>query len=88
MQGNNDYQSKIIKVKANFECKRAKPRREYARARIDYSKNTPIADLYPKQGSDIMSSIVWADGLVEIPENKTFKPGELLNYYPLSELTR
>jgi len=88
MQGNNNYQSKIIKVKANFECKRAKPRREYARARIDHSESTPVANLYPKQGSDVMSSIVWADGLVEIPENKTFKPGELLNYYPLSELTR
>ena len=35
-----------------------------------------------------MSSIVWADGLVEIPENKTVELGELLNYYPLSELTR
>ena len=88
MQGNNNYQSKIIKVKANFECKRAKPRREYARARIDHSENTPVANLYPKQGSDVMSSIVWADGLVEIPENKTFESGELLNYYPLSELTR
>jgi len=88
MQGNNNYQSKIIKVKANFECKRAKPRREYARARIDYSESTPVATLYPKQGSDVMSSIVWADGLVEIPENRTFEPGELLNYYPLSELTR
>ena len=88
MQGNNNYQSKIIKVKANFECKRAKPRREYARARIDYSESTPVANLYPKQGSDVMSSIVWADGLVEIPENNTFEAGELLNYYPLSELTR
>lgn len=88
MQGNNNYQSKIIKVKANFECKRAKPRREYARARIDYSESTPVANLYPKQGSDVMSSIVWADGLVEIPENRTFEAGELLNYYPLSELTR
>ena len=88
MQGNNNYQSKIIKVKANFEGKRTKPRREYARARIDHSENTPVANLYPKQGSDVMSSIVWADGLVEIPENKTFEPGELLNYYPLSELTR
>jgi len=88
MQGNNNYQSKIIKVKANFECKRAKPRREYARARIDNSESTPVANLYPKQGSDVMSSIVWADGLVEIPENKTFEVGELLNYYPLSELTR
>ena len=88
MQGNNNYQSKIIKVKANFECKRAKPRREYARARIDHSESTPVANLYPKQGSDVMSSIVWADGLVEIPENKTVKLGGLLNYYPLSELTR
>ena len=88
MQGNNNYQSKIIKVKANFECKRAKPRREYARARIDHSESTPVANLYPKQGSDVMSSIVWADGLVEIPENKTVELGELLNYYPLSELTR
>lgn len=88
MQGNNNYQSKIIKVKANFECKRAKPRREYARARIDHSENTPVANLYPQQGSDVMSSIVWADGLVEIPENRTFEAGELLNYYPLSELTR
>ena len=88
MQDNNNYQSKIIKVKANFECKRAKPRREYARARIDHSKSTPVANLYPKQGSDVMSSIVWADGLVEIPENKTVELGELLNYYPLSELTR
>ena len=88
MQGNNNYQSKIIKVKANFECKRTKPRREYARARIDHSESTPVASLYPKQGSDVMSSIVWADGLVEIPENKTFEVGELLNYYPLSELTR
>jgi len=88
MQGNNNYQSKIIKVKANFECKRTKPRLEYARARIDYSESIPVATLYPKQGSDVMSSIVWADGLVEIPENKTFESGELLNYYPLSELTR
>ena len=75
-------------MKANFECKRAKPRREYARARIDHSESTPVADLYPQQGSDVMSSIVWADGLVEIPENKIFESGELLNYYPLSELTR
>ena len=88
MQGNTNYDSKILKVKANFDCKRAKPRREYARVRIDYSSETPLANLYPKQGSDVMSSVVWADGLIEIPENTTFKAGTILNYYPLSELTR
>jgi molybdopterin molybdotransferase len=75
-------------VKANFDSKRAKPRREYARVRIDYSLEIPLANLYPKQGSDVMSSVVWADGLIEIPENTTFKAGTILNYYPLSELTR
>ena len=88
MQGNTNYDSKILKVKANFDSKRAKPRREYARVRIDYSSETPLANLYPKQGSDVMSSVVWADGLIEIPENTAFEAGTILNYYPLSELTR
>jgi len=88
MQGNSKYQSNAIKVYANFVCKRAKPRREYARVRLDYSSGTAKANLFPKQGSDVMSSIVWADGIIEIPEDTIFEAGELLNYYPLSELTR
>jgi molybdopterin molybdotransferase len=43
---------------------------------------TPMqVNQYPKQGSDVLSSMVWADGLVEIPEEKTFKQGEILNFY-------
>ncbi|MDC1450300.1 molybdopterin molybdotransferase MoeA [Candidatus Thioglobus sp.] len=88
MQGNSNYESKILKVKTNFDCKRAKPRREYARVRIDHSTETPLANLFSKQGSDVMSSVVWADGIVEIPENTTFETGTILNYYSMSELTR
>jgi len=88
MQGNSKYQANVIKVQTNFDCKRAKPRREYARARLDYSTGSAQASLFPKQGSDVMSSIVWAHGIIEIPENTTFEAGELLNYYSLSELTR
>jgi len=87
MQGNSNFKTETIKVKANFDCKRAKPRREFARVRIDYSSEIPLANLYPKQGSDVMSSIVWADGFIEIPENTTFENGTILNYYPLTELT-
>jgi molybdopterin biosynthesis enzyme len=35
-----------------------------------------------------MSSVVWADGIIEIPENTVFDTGTILDYYPLSELTR
>jgi molybdopterin molybdotransferase len=88
MQGNSHFKNEPIKVKTNFDCKRAKPRREYARVQIDYSSESPMASLYPKQGSDVMSSVVWADGIIEIPENTTFDSGTILDYYPLSELTR
>ncbi len=88
MQGSSNYKTEAIKVKTNFDCKRAKPRREYARVRIDYSSKIPLASLYPKQGSDVMSSVVWADGIIEIPENTTFESGTILNYYSLNVLTR
>ena len=88
MEGNSQHQINAIKVQENFDCKRARPRREYARVRLDYSTGSAQANLFPKQGSDVMSSIVWADGIIEIPEDRTFTAGELLNYYPLSELTR
>jgi molybdopterin molybdotransferase len=34
-----------------------------------------------------MSSIVWSDGLIEIPEDTTFEAGETLNFFPINELT-
>jgi len=88
MQGNSHHKASPIQVQANFDCKKARPRREYARAQLDYSTGTLQANLFPKQGSDVMSSIVWAHGIIEIPENTTFEKGKILNYYPLSELTR
>jgi molybdopterin molybdotransferase len=42
--------------------------------------------MYPKQGSDVLSSIVWADGLLEVPEDASFDSGELLNFYPFKEM--
>lgn len=86
MQGRNQIKTKSFKVRADFECKKPKPRIEYARVRIEYEDDIAFAKLYPKQGSDIMSSLVWADGIIEIPENTKFKKGYLLDYYPLERL--
>ncbi len=86
MQGKKQYKPRPIKVSANFNCKNAKPRKEYARVALDYANKVPVANLYPKQGSDVMSSIVWADGLIEIPEEVTFETGEMLNFFPLKDL--
>ena len=81
MQGCNQYINHNIKVKTNFNWNKANTRQEFIRVKIDYSKNIPLANLYHKQGSDILSSIVWADGLLEIEANKVFSKGEILNFY-------
>ena len=86
MQGASNYLNTAFKVAVNFDWHRAKPRREFVRVRLDHAIIPMQVNQYPKQGSDVLSSMVWADGLVEIPEKKTFKQGEILNFYPLNEM--
>jgi len=87
MQGSNSYLNIPIKVTTNFDWHKSKPRREFVRVQLDNTTYPAKANQYPKQGSEVLSSMVWADGLIEIPEKTTFKQGEILNFYPLSEMT-
>ncbi|SFV83068.1 Molybdopterin biosynthesis protein MoeA [hydrothermal vent metagenome] len=87
MQGVSHYKNQTTRVQCNFDWRRPRPRREFVRVKLDHSTIPASANLYPKQGSDVLSSVVWADGLVEIPENSTFTQGEVLNYFSLTELT-
>jgi molybdopterin molybdotransferase len=74
-------------VEADFEWPRPRQRREYARARlVAAGEGVPRATLYPKQGSDVLSSCAWADGLVEIPEGVTVAPGDTVRYLDFDAL--
>lgn len=84
MQGIKQHKNSTTPVQINFNWHKSKSRREFVRVQLDYSTAPFLANLCPKQGSDVLSSMVWADGLVEIPENSTFSQGEVLNYYSLS----
>jgi molybdopterin molybdotransferase len=87
MQGVSNHKNQTTQVQTNFDWRRPRPRREFVRVKLDHSTIPASANLHPKQGSDVLSSVIWADGLVEIPENSTFSQGEVLNYYSLTELT-
>lgn len=41
---------------------------------------------YDNQCSSLLSSAAWADGLLEVPENQSFAPGDMLNFFPFAEL--
>ena len=75
-----------LAVPAAFPWPRPSRRREYLRARLEPGANGIAVNIYPKQGSDVLTSTVWADGLVEIREGTTVEPGDPVPYYSFAEL--
>jgi len=73
---------KPFTVPAGFN--RAKPgkRREYLRARFEDGR----AVLYPNQSSGVLTSLAWADGLVDIEAGVAVEAGDPVRFLPLSEL--
>nr|VFK12276.1 MAG: molybdopterin molybdotransferase [Candidatus Kentron sp. LPFa]VFK24298.1 MAG: molybdopterin molybdotransferase [Candidatus Kentron sp. LPFa] len=72
---------------ADFTWSRPSNRREYARARlIPDGDGEPRVMLFDRQGSDVLSSTVWADGLVEIPANTVIASGDRVAYLSFAEL--
>lgn len=77
-----DVEPLAVQVPAGFAWSKAGKRREYLRARLEGGR----AVLYPNQSSGVLRSAAWADGLVEVLEDRTYAEGELLRFIPLSEL--
>ncbi|CAG4883137.1 Molybdopterin molybdenumtransferase [Georgfuchsia toluolica] len=72
-----------IMLAADFEWKPADARREFVRARIGDDSRV---QLYPHQGSGVLTSTIWADGLVDLAPDKTVARGDDVRYLPFSEL--
>ncbi len=75
-------------VQAGFDYQ-SKQRCEYVRVRLTHEPaGEPVAETYPRQGSDVLSSVAWADGLVEIPEATRVCTGDTVRFLPFSEWAR
>ncbi|MCB1643931.1 MAG: molybdopterin molybdotransferase MoeA [Pseudomonadales bacterium] len=64
-------------------------RREYLRVRLtatDDGRN--LISLYENQGSGVMSSVSWADGLAELEAGQRISPGNLMKVFLLQPLER
>ena len=72
-----------LRLPAAFGTTRTSDRRDFARGRITAEQGI---ELYANQGSGVLSSLSWADALVELPENTLIHPGDLVNVHLLSEL--
>jgi molybdopterin molybdotransferase len=72
-----------LRLPAAFSTTRTSDRCEFARGRITPEQSI---ELYVNQGSGILSSLSWAEALVELPENTLIHPGDLVSVHLLSEL--
>ncbi|MDH5612870.1 MAG: molybdopterin molybdotransferase MoeA [Gammaproteobacteria bacterium] len=79
LQGAEKYLPMRMNVIADFEWPSVK-RQEYLRVRLNESAQGLLATLYPHQGSGVLSSACWADGLVEIPIEHVVKKGDKVDY--------
>jgi len=67
---------------SGFDKPKPGNRREFMRARIQNGQ----AVLYPNQSSGALSSLAWAEGLVDIPADAPIKHGDPVQYIPLASL--
>jgi molybdopterin molybdotransferase len=70
-------------VRADFDWPKADRRNEFLRARINADGGL---DLFPNQGSGVLTSTVWGDGLVDNPPGQPIARGDIVRFIPFAEL--
>ncbi len=90
LMGGRDLTPTHYRVAARFEHRKKKDRREFVRARLVREADGVLAAVkFPRDGAGILTSLVEADGLVELPESLTrLEPGSMVDFLPFSELGR
>jgi molybdopterin molybdotransferase len=84
MQGASAIKAKPIWLEADFEWLKPGFRREFARAKLVNKNQRTYVDIYHNQGSGVLTSAVWAEGFVVIPEDTQIKKGDKVAFYPFN----
>jgi molybdopterin molybdotransferase len=83
LQGATRLAPPAIQLPGHFDWPRADKRREFLRARRNAQGGV---ELFPNQSSGVLTSTVWADGLVDVPAGQTIARGASVRFLPLAEL--
>jgi molybdopterin molybdotransferase len=83
MQGMDAALPEPLALRADFDWPRPDRRREFLRVRRNAQGGL---DLFANQSSGVLTSAVWADGLVDNPPGQTIARGDTVRYRPLSAL--
>jgi molybdopterin molybdotransferase len=83
LQGASQLQPPATLLPAHFDLKRPDKRREFLRVRRNAQGGL---ELFENQSSGVLTSTVWADGLVDNPGGQGIARGDTVRFLPLAEL--
>jgi len=83
LQGANKLVPAAARLPAHFELARGDKRREFLRVRRNAEGGL---ELFANQSSGVLTSTVWADGLVDNPAGQGIARGDLVKFISLAEL--
>ncbi len=83
MVGANSATPVRTAMRADFDWPKADRRREFLRVRRNGSGGL---DLFPNQLSAVLTSTVWADGVVDNPSGKVIQAGDMVQFISFSDL--
>ena len=72
-----------LPLRANFDWPRPDRRREFLRVRVNAHGDL---ELFSNQSSGVLTSAVWADGLVDNAPGQAIQRGDRVRFLPLSEM--
>ncbi len=88
LSGRRDIKPPLFRVRADFSFNKQPGRREWLRARLErQSDGTMSAVKFSSESSGILTSMVYADGLVELSEDQeSFDRGTMVDFLPFGEV--
>ncbi len=83
LQGATVLTPRRMKQRADFDWPKPDKRREFLRVRRNDAGGL---DLFANQGSGVMTSAVWGDGLVDALQDRAIAKGDLVDFMSFAEL--
>lgn len=83
IQGCAELVPRAVPLRADFDWPRPDKRREFLRARINAQGG---AEIFPNQSSGVLTSAVWADGLVDLPALQPVQRGDTVQFLHFGDL--
>jgi molybdopterin molybdotransferase len=83
LQGTPPQLPQAMSLRADFDWPQPDKRREFLRVRLNHSGGL---ELFRNQSSGVLTSAVWASGLVDNPPGQAIRHGDAVPYWPLAEL--